>query len=244
MSSVLEVVQAAFDELGLYPRPFVAVGAGDQLTQQITSLYTAVGQMLVSRRTWRGLLRQKVYTTTPGQQYLDLPSDYARPVNQTEWDQTNHWPLMGPMTPQQFQQLQSGIISTGPRIKFRLIGKRMELFPFEDVGAGQTFVINYISNGWLIADPNTPAPIPYLSKPTADSNEAIFNDRLMIAGVKLRFFQAKGFDTSAYADDFQVLLDDALAQDSGAPKLTMAGTPATYLINITNIPDGNVYGQA
>jgi hypothetical protein len=237
MSSVLEVVQTSFAELGLYPAPFTAVGAGDQLTQQITALYTAVGQMLVKRRTWRGLLRQQAITTSAGQQYVNLPSDYDRPVNQTEWDQTNHWPLMGPMTPQQMQTLQSGIISEGPRIKFRLIGKRIELFPTAE--AGQQFVINYISKGWLIGDPSSPAPQPYKLKPTQDTDEAIFDDRLMVAGIKLRFFQAKGFDTTAYAEDFQVLLDDALAQDSGAAKLTMAANPATYLVNVTNIPDGN-----
>jgi hypothetical protein len=242
VSSVLEVVQAAFDELGLYPRPFNAVGAGDQLTQQITALYTAVGQMLVRQRVWRGLLRVQTYTVSaPNTTTLALPADYDRPVNQTEWDQTNHWPLMGPMTPQQMQTLKSGIISEGPRIKFRLIGKNMELFP--PAQTGQNFVLNYISKGWLIGDPNSVTPQPYKLKPTADTDEAIFDDRLMIAGVKLRFFQAKGFDTTAYADDFQVLLDQALAQDSGAQKLTMAADPATYLVNVTNIPDGNVYGM-
>jgi hypothetical protein len=241
MSSVLTVVQAAFDELGLYPRPFAAVGSGDQLTQQITALYNAVGQMLTRRRVWRGLLRQQTFTTTAGQQYLTLPNDYQRPINQTEWDRTNRWPLMGPMTPQQMQTLQSGIISQGPRIKFRMVGKQIELFPYNSVSAGQQFVLNYVSNGWVVVNPGPSQT--YANKATADNDEAIFDDRLMIAGVKLRFFQAKGFDTTAYAEDFQVLLDDALAQDSGAAKLTLAADPATYLVNVTNIPDGNVYGS-
>ena len=240
MSSVLEVVQAAFDELGLYPRPIAAVLAGDQLTQQITALYTATGQMLVKRRTWRGLLKQQTYTIgAPNTTLLALPLDYARPVNQTEWDTTNHWPLMGPMTPQQFQTLQSGIISEGPRIKFRLVNNQIELFPAAQ--PGQVFVLNYVSKGWVVHGPG--GNPTYLAKPIDDADEAIFDDRLMVAGVKLRFFQAKGFDTTSYTDDYNILLDDAIAQDSGAQKLTMAADPATYLINVTNIPDGNVYGQ-
>ena len=61
----------------------------------------------------------------------------------------------------------------------------------------------------------------------------------MTAGVKLRFYQAKQFDTSAMAADFQTLLDDALAQDTGGPVLSMSRQPAFPLITIYNIPDGN-----
>lgn len=234
-SSVLEIVQQSFDELGLYPTPTSAVGTGDLLVRQITSLYTAVGQMLVKRRVWRGLLSQLNFTGIAGQAVYTLPADYDRPISQTEWDQTNHWPLMGPLTPQQMQTVQSGIISQGPRIKFRLIGDKLEMFPTPNTG--QLFVFNYISKGWVLHD--TGLSIVRQTKPTSDTDVAIFDDRLMVAGVKLRFYQAKGFDTSAYADDFQVLLDDAVAQDSGAQKLTLAAYPSTYLINTTNVPDGN-----
>jgi hypothetical protein len=238
-SSVLEIVGDAYNELGLYPPPSSVTGATDPLTLQLTSLYTAVGQMLVKRRVWRGLLTNHTFLGVAGQTLYPLPLDYARPVNQTEWDFTNHWPLMGPMTPQQMQTLQSGIISQGPRIKFRMIGNDYELFPAPS--NGQEFTIFYISKGWVLHVEGEGTQ--RLTKPIADADTCIFDDRLMVAGIKLRFFQAKGFDTTAYAEDFQVLLDDALAQDSGAQKLTMAADPATYLINVTNIPDGNVYGQ-
>jgi hypothetical protein len=246
-SSVLEIVAQAFDELGLYPRPTLAVTGSDALTNQMTALYTAVGQMLVKRRTWRWLLRQHTITTPASGTIpvtYPLPSDYARPVNQTEWDKTNHWPLMGPMTPQQMQTMQSGIISNGPRIKFRLINDRIEMFPAP--GQNQIFVLNYISKGWVVHDESgsgNPDAYEYLTKPVADDDWSVFDDRLMVAGIKMKFFQAKGFDATAYADDFQTLLDDALAQDSGAQKLTLAADPSTYLINTTNIPDGNVYGS-
>lgn len=248
-STVLEIVQQAFDELGLYPRPTVAVLGSDALTTQVTALYTAAGQMLVKRRTWRWLLRQYTiigayndpfYPADGVKMLYPLPNDYARPVNQTEWDQTNHWPLMGPMTPQQFQTLQSGIISAGPRIKFRLVNGNVEFFPAPVVG--HEYIINYISNGWVV-HVDEGVGNTYLKKPVSDNDWSVFDDRLMVAGVKMKFFQAKGFDTTAYAEDFQTLLDDALAQDVGAQKLTLAADPATYLINTTNIPDGNVYGS-
>lgn len=235
-SPVLEIVQAAFDELGLYPRPIVAVGAQDQLTQQITALYGAVGQMLVTRRVWRGLLRHFVITTPASVSTLALPSDYGRPVNQTEWDKTSHWPLMGPMSPQQMSTIQNGIISDGPRTRYRLIGNTVELSPASAVN--QTFVFSYISTGWVVHNDGV-GTLTYLTKPISDADVGMFNDRLMVAGIKLRFNQAKGFDTVSYAEDFQVMLDDAMAQDSGAQKLSMAGWPGTYLVGVQNVPDGN-----
>jgi hypothetical protein len=235
-SPVLEIVQQSFDELGLYPRPITAVGAQDQLTQQITALYSAVGQMLVTRRVWRGLLRQHVVTTPVPVTTLQLPSDYQRPINQAEWDRSSHWPLMGPMTPQQMATIHSGIISDGPRTRFRLLGNTVELSPAS--AANQTFVFGYVSSGWVVHNDGT-GTLTYLTRPVGDADVAMFNDRLMVAGIKLRFNQAKGFDTVSFAEDFQVMLDDALAQDSGAQKLSMAAWPGTYLVGVQNVPDGS-----
>ena len=71
----------------------------------------------------------------------------------------------------------------------------------------------------------------------------IFDDRLMISAIKLRFYQAKQFDASAFAAEFQTNLDDALAQDSGAPILSLSRQPAFPLITIYNVPDGNGRGR-
>jgi hypothetical protein len=83
--------------------------------------------------------------------------------------------------------------------------------------------------------------VTFKPKCTQDNDSTIFDDRLMISGLKLRFYQAKQFDTSAFASEFQTNLEDALAQDSGAQVLSLSRQSAFPLISIANVPDSG-YG--
>ena len=237
-SSVLEVIQAAASEMGLQA-PVAAFGNPTDLTAvQLSSLYNVTGEMLVKRRVWRMLFREHTIVTQPNVGTYQLPDDFARPISQTEWDRTNRWPMIGPETPQQWQWLKSGILSTGPRERFRLVGDTLEIWPVPttDTTPGPNLDLSYyyVSKWWAQTAGGQPIP-----KATNSLDTCIFDDRLMISGVKLRFFQVKGFDTTAFAADFQSNLDDALSQDSGAPILSMAREPAFPLITIYNVPDGN-----
>lgn len=243
-STILEVVRAAASEMGLQEPNNVFGNANDLTAIQLGALYNATGEMLVKRRVWRDLFREYNFVAVANKTLYDLPADYARPISQTEWDRTNRWPMIGPETPQQWQWLQSGILSTGPRERFRLVGNQIEIWPApgdNTGGSGLPAPLNlsyyYVSRYWAANASGTPIPVAKV-----DTDTCIFNDRLMISGVKLRFFQAKGFDTSAFAADFQANLDDALAQDSGAPILSLARDPQFPLITIYNIPDGNWAG--
>jgi len=222
----LQQPQAAFDN----PSDLTAV--------QLGALYNATGEMLVKRRVWRRLFREHSFVTVVGQGAYPLPPDFARPISQTEWDRSNLWPMIGPESPQQWQWLKSGILSTGPRERFRLVGNTLEIWPVPTATSTPSPNLNmsffYVSKYWAEDVDAVPK-----AKATTNSDSCIFEDRLMISGVKLRFFQAKGFDTSAYASEFQSNLDDALAQDSGAPILSLAREPQFPLLTIYNLPDGN-----
>ena len=238
-SSLLDVVNSAALEMGLASISTV-VGAG-QIPTQLAALYNATGEMLVKRRVWRWLLRTYTFDAVQDVGTYPLPPDYARPVSQTEWDRTNRWPMIGPETPQQWQWLQSGILSTGPRERFRLIDGNIEIWPVPGsttVPLPITMSFSYISKWWAVDAAGQPIP-----KATKDDDSCVFDDRLMISGVKLRFYQAKGWDTSAYAADFQSNLDDALAQDSGAQVLSLARSVKYPLLSVWNIQDGNYPGN-
>jgi hypothetical protein len=146
--------------------------------------------------------------------------------------------MIGPESPQQWQWLKSGILSTGPRERFRLVGNKLEIWPVPSDTSTPTPNLDlsfyYVSKYWAQDINGVPK-----AKATTNSDTCIFEDRLMISGVKLRFFQAKGFDTNAYAAEFQSNLDDALAQDSGAPILSLSREPQFPLITVYNLPDGS-----
>ena len=172
------------------------------------------------------------------QTMYDLPLDWDRQINRTHWDRTNHWEMVGPKSAQEWQWLMGGIVATGPRVRYRILGGKFQIWPVE-VSTSQ-IAYEYVSNNWIYATGQTATSKSSFS---ADTDTCIFRDRLMIAGMKLKFWQSKGLDTTSFQRDFDNEYGKAMAQDHGAPTLSLAPMMDTVLISPLNIPDGNVYGQ-
>ena len=164
----------------------------------------------------------------------DLPADYNSTVNRTHWDKSKRWEMLGPESPQQWEWLLSGYISTGPRIRWRLLGKYFQIWP--GMNAGELLGFEYRSRGWAESANGTPQ-----NSFTADDDTCIYPDRLMVLGTKLKYFEAKGFDTTALYRDYLMEFDTAVAQDTAAANLSFAPRPGTVLIGYDNIPDSG-YG--
>jgi hypothetical protein len=164
----------------------------------------------------------------------DLPADYNSTVNRTHWDKSKRWEMLGPESPQQWEWLLSGYISTGPRIRWRLLGKYFQIWP--GMNAGELLGFEYRSRGWAESANGTPQ-----NSFTADDDTCIYPDRLMVLGTKLKYFEAKGFDTTALYRDYLMEFETAVAQDTAAAHLSFAPRPGTVLIGYDNIPDSG-YG--
>ena len=170
-----------------------------------------------------------------GQTIYPLPSDFDRQIDRTHYDKSKRWEMLGPETAQQWEFLKSSYISTGPRMRYRFIGGNFQIWP--NVTTNEYLGYEYVSNGW-VNQTTTPQ-----SSFTADTDTCIFPDRLMVLGLKLRFFEVKGFDSTAYYRDFYQQLNVAKANDGGSMTLSMAPKMSSVLIGFENIPDGSIYGQ-
>ena len=68
-------------------------------------------------------------TVTFSKTIYDLPPDYETITDNTHWDKTKHWQMLGPVDAQQWQWLKSGYISTGPRVRWRILGNEFQIWP-------------------------------------------------------------------------------------------------------------------
>lgn len=164
-----------------------------------------------------------------------LPSDYARLIDRTQWDKSKHWEMLGPETAQQWEWLISGYISTGPRIRWRIFGGYFQIWPMTTTA--EVIGYEYVSNAWAASSGGTPK-----SSITADTDTCIFPDRVMVLGLKKKYFEAKGFDASAFDRDYRAQLDIAKAADGGSPTLSMNPRVPDILIGWNQIPDSG-YGS-
>lgn len=164
-----------------------------------------------------------------------LPADWNRQIPQTEWDRGNRWPLNGPKSPQEWQNFKSGIVYAGPRLRFRIQGGSIQINP--PPSASGTLAYEYISKNWVTSQSGTPQ-----SSYLADTDTAIFDDSLLICGLKAKWLQAKGLDYQFAVAEFNSLLDTVKAQDKSAPKLSLAPMYSSILLSNANIPDGSWTG--
>ena len=167
-----------------------------------------------------------------------VPADFTTFINDTQWDRGNHWRLQGPASPQEDEWLRSGIVTTGPRRWFRQVGRGVDVFRLwpppgtNDVPGPLAY--EYLSKYWAQDSSATPK-----AAFTADTDTCIFDDRVMIEGIKWRFFAAKGFDYSSQYALWQRQLDVAMARDGGSPTLNMTRRRYPVFISPANVADGN-----
>jgi hypothetical protein len=171
-----------------------------------------------------------VQSVVCAQTAYDLPADFETITNRTQWDKSKHWEMLGPEDPQQWQWLKSGYISTGPRVRWRILDNQFQIWPV--MNTQEYLGWEYRSKGW--ARSSTGA---IKNSFTADTDTTVYDDRIVVLGTKLKYFQVKNFDTTALSQDYQRYLSVVKANDKGAPNLSFAPYPSKVLIGYANIPD-------
>lgn len=171
-----------------------------------------------------------------------VPADFDRFINDTQWDRTNHWQLIGPDSPQMDEWHQSGIVTTGPRRHFRQLGRLPNVFriwpPPSSDEVPATLAFEYVSTDWIVTNAGASA-----NKITADSDEVLFDAHVMTLGLKAYFWMQKGFDWEPQWQLFTTSLDTRKAQDGGAKTLSLGRRNFPIFISPANVPDSGFGNQ-
>ena len=169
-------------------------------------------------------------TVTFSQTKYPLPSDFETITDNTHWDKTKHWQMLGPEDAQQWQWLKSGYISTGPRIRWRILGDKFQIWP--PYNTQEYLGFEYRSKGWARS-----AAGAVKNSFTVDTDTTVLDDTVLVLATKLKYFQIKSFDTTALQQDYMRYLSVAKANDKGSATLSFAPYPSKVLIGYANIPD-------
>ncbi|MGG1947106.1 hypothetical protein AB1286_20195 [Trinickia sp. NRRL B-1857] len=166
-----------------------------------------------------------------GQESYPIPADCDHFIQQTGWDRSFRWQLVGPLSPQEWQVLKSGISPTGPRMRFRIMGGQIYFNPVP--ASLDSIVLEYYSNGWCQS-----ATSVAQTAWAADTDTAVLQDRLFILGMIARFLTRKGFDSSAAQREYEDAVDAAVGRAGGSRVLPLnARAEPPILLGSNNIPD-------
>ena len=171
-------------------------------------------------------------TVTFSKTKYDLPPDFENITDNTHWDKTKHWQMLGPVDAQQWQWLKSGYISTGPRVRWRILGGEFQIWP--PYNSQEYLGFEYRSKGFVRDASGT-----VKNSFTADTDTTVLDDTVIVLATKLKYFQIKSFDTTALYQDYMRYLNVAKANDKGSATLSFAPQPSAVLIGWANLPDSN-----
>jgi hypothetical protein len=171
---------------------------------------------------------------TFAKQDYDLPDGYDRMISDTNWDRTDHWRNLGTKSSQDWQFLQGGIISIGPRERYRIYNNKFRIF--QALTTVYNFSFEYVSNYWVCA---TGSDQGSKAAYTADTDTSIFPDDLMLAGLKFYFLKAKKLDYAIELGEFMRSLSYCKAQDVPVSAMSLAPVGMNQLVGPWSVQDGN-----
>jgi hypothetical protein len=238
--SALQVLKQTAGELGL-PQLNTITGIEDVQAIQLLSLLNSGGNELQLYYPWAQFAKEWNFANDSPTGEYELPDDWNYFRDQTQWDRTDHWPLLGPKSPQEWAWLKGSLVAALPRQRYRVANDKLMIWPVPDVAQpAQQFSMEYIQKNWVLTDGTTPA-----SMIVKDGDILMYNPWLLIKFVKFKFYELKGFSTVGVQADFMRVYDSLTGKDVGGRILSLSPRATSQYIGPWSVPDGswNVTGS-
>lgn len=174
----------------------------------------------------------------------EMPADFKSFLHRTMWDRTNRWELVGPMSPALDEWERSGVVTTGPRRRWRQIGTDVDgnktnmwrLWPPPSAVSTfpATLVFEYETKTWLRSSNGLP-----LESIAGDSDYPIIDSQALVLSLKWRLWQIKGFPYAALQAEYLDYVQRLKARDGGSSDLSLSKPfQSQELLGPQNVPDG------
>ena len=238
-----EVVNSAAVECGLTADSDVFASTNAAIVQMRTMLAN-VGRELLGLHQWNRFVKVHSITTNvpPDTGDYDLPTDFGYMIDQSGWTPTNAGmglPLGGPLSEQDWAYLvNTNLASSTIYVSFKLSEGQFQVLP-QPPPDGIDINFSYVSRYW-VATAAAPTVLAK-DKPTANDDIILYEPILITKFLKLRFLEAKGFDTTAASAQFHSVFMQWTGKDAGAPVLNAARMRLFPYLGWRNIPETN-YG--
>jgi len=236
-ASLLAIVQNVAQMVS-YPTPSDPAGDSDPSVQQMVQAVNMSATELLGLYDWQELTRTyniSIAADTPGQteQAFDLPEDFYEWIDQTQWNSTNQWPAIGPISPQMWQNLL--VRDVLPTMSFYWQVRDNSLYILAPPTEAQTLTFMYQSLAWVQDQDN---PTLYKNRATKNGDIILLDAFLVTLFTRAKWLEMKGLDSSAAMRDFHVNFENRKGQEKGAPVLNMVRTYGfPYLNALYNTPD-------
>lgn len=242
MSAILtatanDILNRVAAEVGIDPVPD-PYASTNQAFKQMTYLLNIAGEELNQLYPWEEMNQEHQITTlgTDSGNY-PLPSDFLYMLNQTGWERSENVPLFGPLSGQDWQYLLGrDLVSQTIYASFRMKQGQFSIFP-QPPPDGLDIHFEYQSRNWV--SDSTTGFTSNKAEVTVGADVPRFDKTLISRYLKVKFLEAKGFDTTKAQSDLNQMFEAINSHDKGARILSAGNTGAgfPYLDTYRNSPD-------
>jgi hypothetical protein len=229
MATALQVVQTAQAEMGL-PIATSVVSNTDPAVHQFKALLNGLGQELVKEYDWQVLQVEHSLTTVSGDSTYSLPTDWDRYITNTDWNRTDQRRIVS-TGPVRWSAVKSALVESSIDYRWRVRRNQIEVDPTP--AAAENLVIEYISFNWLQSSDGT----TLYNEIQNDDNSVLFDFRLLVLGLKLKWRDAKGFDITMPAREYMRRLSAVKATDTPASVMQLDGASSDDLMGVHNLAE-------
>jgi hypothetical protein len=171
---------------------------------------------------------------------FELPLDFYRFIDQTQWNGAMRFPAVGPVAPQGWMTYMVFPISANFTLTWQIREGKI-YFLNAPPAPGQKFRFMYLSRALVQDADNSDL---YKNIATKNGDKFVLDGILMTLMTRMKWLEAKGFDSSAAVRDFMTAFDSRVGASKGANILNMAGGRHDYpYIGIGNLPEASLYGM-
>lgn len=219
MRTCLQIVQEACAGLGL-AQPNTAVSSTDFQIIQMLSLLNEEGSKLARRYEWQALTNEATFTTLAAASQGTLTSiigsssNFRKVVDETIWNRTTGTIVLGPLGAEIWQG-RLAVTTAGPYSEYRIRGSQLLFDPVPT--AGESCYFEYVSYNWAtLADGTGPK-----SRLTLDDDLPLFDDEVLLAGLRWRWRSSKGLDFQQDFDDYEEMVQGLMDNDKTARRIRL-----------------------
>ena len=235
--NVLEIAHEAADDAGLR-RPSSVAAPRDATGRRVRALLNTAGRLLTRERNkwgggWVRLNKEHTFTTVPGRPDYELPADYQALVARTAWDRDTYYELRGPLGPQEWQHVKSGLVASAvlaPRYRLRGssrgTGVSLVLDPTPLVE--EELVLEYNSSYWLRPAGGSPLGGDDSDTVRADTDEPLLDAQLLKMSLLWRFLRREGLDYAVEEAEYDRERRRQLSEDPGRADVSMSRGRAPF----------------
>ena len=234
--TLLSICTSAAQSVGI-AAPSIIVGNSDDNAVRLLALAQRAGKSLFKRANWTILQKEYTFPTVASTAEYDLPSDFDHFIDDTAWDRTFFWSIRGPLSPQEWQILKSGLATSVAlrkrfRVKQSVASTGDKFFIDPTPSAVNTIVFEYVSNAWCNSASGTGQ-----TAWAADTDVGVLEEYLIELELIWRIQERLGMAYQEAKAEADLEINRAIARDGGAPVLFTARRG--YRLPPVNVPQTN-----